>query len=77
MANKTVFSKTIDFLDVASASSMPLPKNFIVMVFPFYRTLLSCQLRNLLKSILHCKVQLFHTHLLTEVMYLALKVIKG
>ena len=77
MANKTVFSKTIDFLNVASASSMPLPQNFIVMVFPLYRTLLSCQLRNLLKSILRCKVQPFHMHLLTAVMYLALKVIKG
>ena len=38
-----MFSRFTDFLEVACASDTPpLLQDFILMVFPFYRTLLSC-----------------------------------
>ena len=38
-----MFSRLTDFLEVARASDKPpLPQDFILMDFPFYRTLLSC-----------------------------------
>ena len=46
-----MFSRLTDFLEVARASDKPpLPQDFILMDFPFYRTLLSClEAENFLK----------------------------
>ena len=41
--NNILFFQIFRFLDVANASSMPhLPSNLILMILPFYRTILPC-----------------------------------
>ena len=43
IAYMTIFFFISRFLDVANASSMPhLPRNLILMILFFYRTILSC-----------------------------------
>ena len=42
-SNIILFFYIFRFLDVANASSMPhLPSNLILMILPFYRTILPC-----------------------------------
>ena len=55
VVSKTVFSRFIDFLDVARASSIPyLSQNFILVSFTLFIESLVQKLKSVLKSILHC-----------------------
>ena len=64
VVSKTVFSRFIDFLDVAHASSISyLSQNFILVSFTLFIESLVQKLKSVLKSILHCWVQLLPPHL--------------